>query len=210
MSIKVTIIEDHQEFRNSIVYILKSTEGFECTGDFYSVEDALKRLKQTEVILLDIKLPGISGIEGIQKLKNMLPDVKIIMLTVFDDNNNIFEAILRGADGYLLKKTQPIRILEAIRDASEGGSPMTPYIAKKVLDLFKKRVASDAEIKSPLSEREREILSLIVIGLNNQEISERLFISIQTVRNHIRHIYEKLHVHSKTQAVIKALQAKIV
>lgn len=210
MSIKVAIIEDHAEFRNSIAYILKSTEGFECTGDFYSVEAALKGLKESEVILLDIKLPGISGIEGIPKLKDIFPDVKIIMLTVFDDNNNIFEAILQGADGYLLKKTQPLRILDAIRDASEGGSPMTPYIAKKVLDFFKKKVSQDGVIKSPLSEREREILALIVIGLNNQEISERLFISIQTVRNHIRHIYEKLHVHSKTQAILKAIQTKIV
>jgi len=210
MSIKVAIIEDHVEFRKSIFYILQSTEGFICTGEFSSVEQALKELKEAEVILLDINLPGISGIEGINSLKELLPECRIIMLTVFDDNNNIFNAILKGADGYLLKKTAPIRILQAIEDAAEGGSPITPNIARQVLQFFKANSASTTKGSSNLSEREREILSLIVVGLNNSEISEKLFISLQTVRNHIRHIYEKLHVHTKTQAVLKALHDKLV
>lgn len=210
MSIKVAIIEDHIEFRKSIYYIMHSSEGFCCTGEYSSVEDALKELKEADVILLDINLPGMSGIEGISKLKEIIPQAKIIMLTVFEDNQNIFNAILNGADGYLLKKTAPLRILQSIQDASEGGAPMTPYIAKQVLHFFKSNMEPGARNSAALSEREREILSLIVIGLDNNEISERLFISIQTVRNHIRHIYEKLHVHNKTQAVIKALRENIV
>lgn len=210
MSIKVAIIEDHEEFRKSVFYILQLTEGFECSGEFSSVEEALKKLKAADVILLDINLPGISGIEGITKLREILPDSKIIMLTVFDDNQNVFNAILKGADGYLLKKTLPVRLLDAIQDAADGGSPMTPYIAKQVLSLFKTNMINNTPSNSPLSDREHEILSLIVVGFDNAEISERLFISLQTVRNHIRHIYEKLHVHTKTQAVVKAIKEKIV
>lgn len=210
MNINVAIIEDHEEFRKSIYYILQLTEGFDCSGEYSSVEQALKEIKEADVILLDINLPGMSGIEGISKLKEILPDVKIIMLTVFDDNKNVFNAILQGADGYLLKKTLPLRLLQGIEDAAQGGSPITPYIAKQVLQFYKSNAAPHTKINSPLSEREREILTLIVVGLDNTDISERLFISLQTVRNHIRHIYDKLHVHTKTQAVVKAIQEKIV
>ncbi len=205
MSIRVSIIEDHAEFRKGIYYILNSTEGFTCVGEFESVKSALESEEVPEVILLDINLPGISGIEGISFLKKKFPDVKIIMLTVFDDDKKVFHSILSGADGYLLKKTSPIRILQAIEDASAGGSPMTPSVAKQVLNLFKNYLPYKNE-PSSLSAREKEILSLIVTGLSNDEISEKLFISLQTVRNHIRNIYKKLHVHSKTQAVVKAIR----
>ncbi len=209
MDIKVTIIEDHKEFRESVYYILHSTEGFKCVGKFRSVEEALEDMEETDVVLLDINLPGMSGIEGIPKIKEIFPDAKIVMLTVFDDNKNIFHAILSGADGYILKKTAPIRLIQAIEDAAAGGSPMTPTIAKQALELFRNFAPHKSE-DNALTDRENEILSLIVEGFDNDEISSKLFISLQTVRNHIRHIYEKLHVHSKTQAVVKAIKEGIL
>ncbi len=209
MTIKVLIIEDHKEFRESMRYILNSTEGFDCTGAFPTVEDALLYNGSPDVILLDINLPGMSGIEGIKYLKEKFSGSKIIILTVFDDTKNIFHAILAGADGYLLKKTQPLRIIQSIEDAYEDGSPMTPSIAKQAIALFKEYVPL-SENDYQLTAREQEILTLVIEGLNNDEISARLFISMQTVRNHIRHIYEKLHVHSKSQAVVKAIKEGII
>lgn len=209
MNIKVAIIEDHKEFRESIYYILQSTEGFQCVGKYVSVEDALESMPKSDVVLLDINLPGMSGIEGIGKIKKIYPDTKIVMLTVFDDNKNVFHAILSGADGYILKKTPPIRLIQAVEDAASGGSPMTPTIAKQALELFKEHIILKSE-EDPLTDREHEILALIINGLDNNEISAKLFISLQTVRNHIRHIYEKLHVHSKSQAVVKALKEGII
>ncbi len=205
MSIKVTIIEDHKEYRESIFYILNSTDGFECVGQFESVESALKQMVQTDVVLLDIHLEGISGIDGITKIKDICPSCKIVMLTVFEDDTNIFRALLEGADGYILKKTPPTRLLQAIEDAASGGAPMTPSIAKITLDLFKDHLKPKKQPKI-LTPREEEILKLVVDGLSSNDIAEKLFISLQTVRNHIRHIYEKLHVHSKSQVVAKAIK----
>ncbi len=209
MNINVVIIEDHKEFRESIAFILSSTEGFNCTGRYSSVEEALEKMNQADVILLDINLPGISGIEGIDKIKQNFPDVSIVILTVFEDDKNVFRSILAGADGYILKKSAPIRIIQAIEDAYEGGSPMTPTIARKAINLFKNHIPQ-SNGKDNLSDREREILLLIVEGLSTDEISNKLFISFQTVRNHIRHIYQKLHVHSKSQAVAKAIKEGIM
>lgn len=209
MNINVVIIEDHKEFRESIAFLLDSSEGFICSGKYSSVEEALEKMDSADVILLDINLPGISGIEGIEKIKQNFPEVNIIMLTVFEDDKNVFHAILAGADGYLLKKSAPIRIIQAIEDAYEGGSPMTPIIAKKAINLFKNHIPQ-YDGKDNLSDREREILLLIVDGKSNDEISNKLFISLQTVRNHIRHIYQKLHVHSKSQAVAKAIKEGIM
>lgn len=209
MRINVVIIEDHKEFRESIAFILSTTEGFNCTGKYSSVEEALEKMQSADVILLDINLPGMSGIEGIDKLKQNFPEVNIIILTVFEDDKNVFRSILAGADGYLLKKSAPLRIIQAIEDAYEGGSPMTPIIARKAINLFKNHIPQNNN-KDNLSDREREILVLIVDGMSNDEISNRLFISFQTVRNHIRHIYQKLHVHSKSQAVAKAIKEGIM
>ena len=207
MPIRVAIIEDHVEFRESIAYILQSTEGFESAGKCGSVEEALVKLSKPQVILLDINLPGMSGIEGMGRLKARFPGAHIIMLTVFDDDNHLFRAILAGADGYILKKTPPLRLLQAIEDAASGGSPMTPSIAKQAMALFKSYAPQKSAV-NPLTQREQEILGLLVDGLSNGEISNKLFISLQAVRNHIRHIYEKLHVHSKAQAVAKALKTQ--
>ncbi len=208
--IHVSIIEDHPDFRKGLAYLLEASEGFECIDTFYSAEDALENLSGKEnLILLDINLPQISGIEAISKLKLLFPHVKIIMLTILDDDHTIMEAILAGADGYLLKKSSPVQILNSIKECDGGGSPMTASIAKKVLTLFKKYIP----VKNDnffLTKREKEILHLLVEGIDNHSIAEDLFISVQTVRNHIRHIYEKLQVHSKTQAVVKAIREGLV
>lgn len=208
--IKVTIIEDHPDFREGLSHLLNATKGFKCIACFGRAEDGIIDLdSETDVILLDIGLPGISGIEAISQLKKKLPNVKIIMLTVFDDDDNILKAILAGADGYLLKKSSPIKILSSLEEAVTDGSPMTATVAKKIIELFKNYVPVKTE-DFYLSERELEVLDLIVTGFDNNEIADKLFISIQTVRNHIRHIYEKLHVHSKSQAVVKAIKEGIV
>ena len=209
MPVKVAVIEDHKPFRESLTYIFSSTEGFSMCGAFPTVEDALEELRNPDVILLDINLPGISGIEGITPLKKQFPKSSIVILTVYEDDDNIFKSILNGADGYILKKTTPLRLIQFIEDVAMGGSPMTPSVAKRTLDLFK-QFAPKKEEDFGLTGREIEILGNLVDGLSNDEISNNLFISIQTVRNHIRHIYEKLHVHSKSQAVIKAVKQGII
>ncbi len=208
--IKVSIIEDHPDFRKGLVSLLDATDGFECVDSFVSAEDGIAYLSgKEEVLLLDINLLNLSGIEAIPIIKNKFPQLKIIMLTIFDDDNNIMEAILAGADGYLLKNTSPLKILTALEESINGGSPMTASIAKKVLTLFKNYIPAKSENIS-LTKRETEILNLLVEGLDNSTIAEKLFISIQTVRNHIRNIYEKLHVHSKSQAVVKAIRQRII
>jgi DNA-binding NarL/FixJ family response regulator len=209
MPIRVTIIEDHEDFREGLFYMLQNTEGFQCAGKFSSVEEALRKTPDSDVVLLDIGLPGKSGIDGIPLLRKKLPGAQIVMLTGLDDDMNIFRAILAGANGYLLKKTSPAKLLHAIEDAASGGMPMTPFVAKKAIEMFRKYVPERNE-SANLTVREREILSLLVDGMNYSGIAETLFISLDTVRNHIRHIYEKLRVHSKSQAVAKALKQGLI
>lgn len=206
--IKVSIIEDHSDYKESLKYIINNTEGIQCIADFSSVESALENLPESDVLLLDINLPGLSGLEAIEKIKEIYPNTNIIMLTVFDDSAHIFNAILKGADGYLLKKTHPLRILQAIEDAAAGGSPMSPSIAKQALHFMKNYISLPKE--DILSIREKEVLNLIVESNNNEEIANKLFISKETVRNHIRNIYKKLQVHSKSQAVAKALKENLI
>jgi len=208
--IKVAVIEDHHDFRNAISQLLDITGDFQLTGSFANAETAIENISGLEnMILLDINLPGISGVKAIEKLKNINPEAKIIMLTMLDDDDTVMEAILNGADGYLLKKTAPEEILQALKTCMNGGSPMTPGIAAKVLRLFKKYIPQKNN-KYALTKRETEILELLVEGLGNQVIAQKLFISVETVRNHIRHIYEKLQVHSKSQAVVKAIREGLV
>lgn len=208
--INVSIIEDHNDFRKGLSSLLEASEGFECINAFISAEDGVRNLSNKEdVLLLDINLPNMSGIEAIPLIKKRFPGLKIIMLTIFDDDNIIMEAILAGADGYLLKKTPPVQLLSSIKECMNGGSPMTPSIAKKVLTLFKKYIPSRNDDFS-LTQRELEILNLLVEGISTTDITTKLFISVQTVRNHIRHIYSKLQVHSKSQAVVKAIREGLV
>lgn len=208
--IKVSIIEDHRDFRQGLAYLLSASEGFECIDTFANAEEGIEGISGKEdVVLLDINLPKQSGIEAIPQIKERFPELKIIMLTVFDDDDSVVNAILAGADGYLLKKTAPPQLLSSLKDCLEGGSPMTPSIAKKVLSLFKKHVTVKNDAFQ-LTQRETEILNLLVDGFDNQVIAEKLFISIETVRNHIRHIYDKLQVHTKSQAVVKAIREGLV
>jgi len=158
---------------------------------------------------LDIHLPGRSGIEGLSLIKEKHPNAQVLMLTVFEDDTNIFKAIQAGADGYLLKKTPPVRILQAIEEAAAGGMPMTPFVARQAVEMLKRHVPSQLEMVH-FTPRESEILALLTNGLNYSMIGDRLFISLDTVRNHIRHIYEKLHVHTKTEAVAKAIKHGMV
>jgi len=203
--IRVTIIEDHDDFREGLTHVLNFTDGFTCVDSFASVEDALGHILPTDVVLLDIHLPGRSGTDSIGLIKERCPSAHIVMLTVFEDDEHVFKAIVEGADGYILKRTPPAQILSAIEDAAAGGSPMTPYIARRVIDLFK-RYAPSGKGEYALSPRELEILKVLAQGMDNQEIADKLFISCETVRNHVKHIYEKLHVHSRSQAVAKALK----
>lgn len=205
--ISISIIEDHVDFREGLCSFIKSSPGAACDAVFGSVEEALTTELVSQVLLLDIHLPGQSGIEAIPKIKEKYPDIKIIMMTVFDDDENIFNAILAGADGYLLKKTPPPKILDAISDVLEGGAPMSPYVAMKVISHFKNQTPAKNDYQ--LTSREREILSLLVNGTDTRAIADRLFISYETVRNHLKNIYQKLQVSSRVQAVSKALKENL-
>lgn len=206
--IRVVIIEDHADFREGLTHMLASAGQFRIAGTFSSVEAALSDFPECDVVLLDINLPGRSGIESIPAIKKICPSAQIVMLTGLDDDDSIFNALLAGADGYLLKKTNPGKVLSAIEDAADGGTPMTPYVARRVIEHFKLSVPAQTDYQ--LSEREKEILAALIQGHDNRAIAEKLFISYETVRNHLKRIYEKLHVNSRSQAVSKALTERIV
>jgi DNA-binding NarL/FixJ family response regulator len=209
MAISLGIIEDHSEFRQSLVYLVSSFSDYSVKWAFGSVEEALGSFTDVDVMLLDINLPNMAGTEAIPLFKALMPSLKIVMLTIQEDGESILHAIQNGADGYILKKTHPQRILEAIQQVYEGGSPITPLVAKQVFD-FLKPSAAKKENEANLTVREIEILTLITQGFSNDLIADKLFISVQTVRNHIKNIYDKLQVHSKARAVAKALKEKLV
>jgi len=207
--VSVWLVEDNETYRRAIARTLDQTTGLQCSGAFGSCEDALSRLRNDhppEVILLDIGLPGLSGLEGIQQFKALSPATHIIILTVFEDTDKIFRAICAGASGYLLKTSTAEKIAESIREVQGGGAPMTPQIARSVLDLFARMAGPPPE--HDLSQRERETLELLVQGLTTKEIADRIGLSIHTVDTHLRNIYRKLHVHSRAGAVAKSLQMR--
>ncbi len=212
MPIRVAIVEDTREIREGLAFLINSSPGFSCVAACGSAEDALLRLPKSipDVTLMDIQLPGMSGIECIRLLKSRLPAMQIMMLTIFEDHDRIFQSLMAGASGYLIKKTPPQRIIEAIQDLHMGGSPMSNQIARRVVDAFRQPAcfsdgkSSDPSVLQQLSSREQEILHHLAQGFLYKEIAESLRISIETVRTHIRHIYEKLHVRSRTEAVLKA------
>jgi len=209
MSIAIGIVEDHTEFRQSLVFLLSSLSDYKVTWAYSSVEDTLENDIETDVILLDINLPGLTGIEAIPLFKQKYPDQKIIMLTILEDDFHILEAIKNGADGYILKKSSPNKILDAIHQVYEGGAALTPMIAKQVMAFLKPEAAKPGS-SSNLTPREKEILLLITQAMTNELIADKLFISVQTVRNHIKNIYDKLQVHSRAQVVVKAYKDKLV
>jgi DNA-binding NarL/FixJ family response regulator len=209
--ITVAIVEDQPRTREGLAALIGGTRGYRIVGKFASMEEALKKLgwEPPDVALLDIGLPGMSGIEGVRRLKAQWPTLQILMLTVYADNEHIFEAICAGACGYLLKDTPPPKLLEAIRELREGGAPMSPEIARKVVTMFQKVVPPKIE-EHRLSPRELEVLKLLADGHSYKTAAHVLSVSQDTIRFHIRNIYEKLHVHSKSEAVLKALRSGIL
>jgi len=209
---KVLIIEDNDLFRKSLANVINKSNKMKCAGSYISAEDALKDIEQKElkpqVVLMDIGLPGITGVECISYIKDLSHETKIIMLTIHDDDDNIFKAVCSGAAGYLLKDMPPDKIIESIEDVLSGGAPMNSNIAKKVLDLFKNMTAPVASYD--LTDRENEILKLLVDGLSKKQIAKIIFLSYHTVDVHIRHIYEKLEVHTLSGAVAKALKEHLL
>ncbi len=208
---KLLIYEDNPQLREGLTMLINGSDGFEVLSAFKNcnnVEDEVRAFKP-DVILMDIDMPGTNGIEGLKKIREIDTDVKILMLTVFDDNKNVFDAISNGANGYVLKKTPPARLLEYIQEAQTGGAPMTSSIATQVLKMFSSLNNEKGE-DYDLSEREKQVLQLLVNGYSYKMIASEMFIAIDTVRSHIKKIYEKLHVNSKSEAVAKAFRNKCV
>jgi len=209
--IKVAIIEDVRTLRDGLSALIDGTPGFQCTARFRSAEEAIESVSRDlpHIILVDIGLPGMSGIEAVRLLKERFPDLTLLMLTVYDDDDRVFEALCAGASGYLLKKTPPARLLESLKEAFEGGAPMSPEIARRVVDLFRE-IRPEDRCEHDLTGHELRLLKLLVQGYSYKAAAASLGVSINTVCFHIKRIYEKLQVHSKTEAVAKALRHRLI
>lgn len=210
-TIKVAIIEDQQVLRDGLAFLLDSTEGFRCTGSYGSVEKALARMDGDlpDVVLIDIGLPGMSGIEGIRVFKQRSPELLLITLTVYEDDQKIFDALCAGASGYLLKRTPPARLVESLREVVNGGAPMSPEVANRVIALFKNiRPPDRADYR--LTPHELRLLKMLVEGHSYKTAAAELGSSINTIGTHMQSIYRKLQVHSKSEAVVKALRNGLV
>ena len=212
MDIKVAVFEDNSNMREGLFQLINGSNGFICTGAFPNCDDLVKRIEKSnpDVIVMDVEMPGISGIEGVRQVKEMFPEIKVLMETIFEDDEKIFDSICSGAEGYILKNTPPVEILKAIKEVYEGGSPMTPTIANRVLKMVKSQRPSGSKNIFNLTDREKEILSCLVEGMSYKLIADECNISIDTVNVHIKNIYKKLQVHSKSEAVAKAIRGKIV
>jgi RNA polymerase sigma factor (sigma-70 family) len=207
MPITVSIVEDNDKLRETLTRVLNRADGFSCVSQYANAEDALKDLPQIkpDVVLMDINLPGMNGVRCVQQLKKILPEIQVMMLTVYEDTESIFNALAAGANGYMLKRTSSKELLEAIREVQRGGSPMTMHIARKVVQSFQ-RTAATAAATENLSDREQQVLDLLSQGLMYKEIADKLGISYETVHTYIRRIYEKLQVRTRTEAVAKFLR----
>ena len=211
MPISISIVEDNDQLRATLAKVIARADGFRFATDYASAEDALADLPKVkpDVVLMDINLPGINGVECVRKLKALLPQTQVMMLTVYEDTENIFNALAAGANGYMLKRTPTKELVEAIREMQRGGSPMTTHIARLVVQSFQKAAAPapvPGDNLSVLSEREQQVLDLLAQGLIYKEIAEKLSIGYETVHTYIRRIYEKLQVRTRTEAVAKFLQ----
>lgn len=204
--IRVAVIEDDAEIREALATLLGESPGFTCVGHYGSCEEALAALPESkpDVILMDIVLPGMNGIEGAAAIHKKNPEIDLVMLTVHPDDRFVYDALAAGAAGYLLKESSADRILDAIREVRKGGSPMSPAIARRVVESFRKSV------ESPLSARETEVLSHLCQGRSYADVGRTLFVSEETVHFHIKNIYRKLQVHSKSAAVARAIKEKLV
>jgi DNA-binding NarL/FixJ family response regulator len=207
MPITVSIVEDNEQLRTTLARVISRAEGFRCVSHYGDAEAALEGLPKDkpEVVLMDINLPRMNGVECVRRLKPLMPQVQIVMLTVYEDTDNIFNALTAGAAGYLLKRTKSAELLEAIREVHRGGSPMTTHIARKVTQSFQ-RAGPSSQPTENLSEREQEVLDCLSQGFLYKEIADKLGISYETVHTYIRRIYEKLQVRTRTEAVAKFLK----
>jgi len=211
MNIRVAIFEDNHNLREGLFQLVNGSPGFVCTGAYANCNSLLRKMEESkpDVVLMDIEMPGLNGIEAVKQIKENYPEVKILMETIFEDNEKVFQSVCNGAEGYILKNTSPVQILNAIKEIYEGGAPMTPSIASKVLKMFKNQ-SSKSNDDFDLTGREKEILKCLVDGLSYKMIAETCFISGDTVNGHIKNIYKKLQVHSKSEAVAKAIKGNIV
>jgi DNA-binding NarL/FixJ family response regulator len=207
MLIKVAIVDDDEGIRASLATLIRRSPSLRLTGDYPDAETAVKEIpkRPPDVVLMDINLPGIKGVECVRQLKAEVPGVQFLMLTVYEDSDSLFNSLKAGASGYLLKRTASARLLDAIRDVHTGGSPMTPQLARRVVQFFSKPSETDASV-SRLTPGEKEFLAQLANGYAYKEIADRMNISIDTVRSYVRTVYEKLHVHSRTEAVVKYLR----
>ncbi|MCE1188647.1 MAG: response regulator transcription factor [Ignavibacteria bacterium] len=211
--ITVIIVEDKPIIRESLAILLNGTEGINCLAVYESCEYLFAQkeiLQKVDIILMDIELPGMSGIEGVRKIKSEFPGIDILILTIYEDNQKIYDALCAGATGYLLKRTPPAQLLQAITETYNGGSPMSSQIARKVVDSFHFPNSVKNSEDHGLSEREKQVISCLADGKSYQEVADQLFISIETVRQHIKNIYQKLHVHTQSGAVAIAFRKGII
>ena len=207
MPIKVALVEDDEGIRSSLAALIRRASNLRLAGDYPDAETALQEipLKTPDVVLMDINLPGMNGVECVRQLKSRLPEVQVLMLTVYEDSDSLFNSLKAGASGYLLKRTVSTKLLEAIRDVHTGGSPMTPQLARRLVQFFSNPASGQASV-SKLTAGEKEFLDQLARGYAYKEIADRMKISIDTVRSYVRTVYEKLHVHSRTEAVVKYLR----
>lgn len=207
MPITVSLVEDNDQLRGTLARVIGRAPGFQCLSQHPTAEAALEALpkERPNVVLMDINLPGMNGVECVRQLKQILPETLIVMLTAYEDTENIFNSLAAGASGYLLKRTSSAELLEAIRDVKKGGSPMTTHIARMVVQSFQKTGPSNSATEN-LSQREQEVLDALSHGLIYKEIAEKLGISYETVHTYVRRIYEKLQVRTRTEAVAKFLR----
>ena len=210
--IKVSIFEDNKHLRESLYYLISGTDGFACSEASEDCNDLVFTIEnsQPDVVLMDIEMPGMNGIEAVKIIKQKFPQIQILMQTIFHDDDNIFNAICAGASGYILKTTSPEGYIEAIKDVYNGGSPMTGSVARRVLELFQHNITPKGNIDYQLTPKEKEILQQLIKGKSYKMISTVVGSSYETVRTHMKNIYAKLHVNSNTEAVLKTLKEKIV
>jgi len=207
MTLRIAIVEDHREIREGLAQLINATPGYRCTGIYASMEEALEKLPKNlpDLLLSDIGLPGMDGISGVRILKERHPELLILMLTVYDDNERIFDALCAGASGYLLKKTPWVKVVELLKEAVDGGSPMSPEVARRVIDLFRE-IKPPKEAEYDLTPHEVRLLRMLVEGHSYKTAAAELHVSVNTIKFHLRHIYDKLQVHTKSEAVAKALR----
>ena len=210
-TITTIVVEDQRDLREGLQILINFTPGFKCLGAFRTMEEAISRIKHDlpDVVLSDIGLPGMSGIEGIRILKELYPDLIILVLTVYDDNEKIFDALCAGASGYLLKQTDPAELLRSVKEAVAGGAPMSPEVASRVIKLFRE-VRPPERVDYDLTPHELRLLKLLVEGHNYVTASEELKVSYNTIKFHVRNIYDKLQVHSKSEAVAIAMRDRLI